>query len=70
MGSIVKIISTKIEDFVISTVEMDEYSNQVDGIIQPDIHIPYIADEYMKGGDPVLEHCLDYIKTKQPISQK
>ena len=55
---------------VISTMEMDEYSKQVNGIIQPDVHIPYVADEYMKGGDPVLEHCLDYIKTKQPISQK
>jgi len=55
---------------VTSVMEMDEYSRQENGIIKPDVHIPYIADEYMKGGDPVLEHCLDYIKTKLPISQK
>ncbi|MDE5421362.1 S41 family peptidase [Ancylomarina sp. DW003] len=47
---------------VISGMEMDEYSNQKEGVIQPDILIPYSAFEYMNGGDPVLNHCLEYIR--------
>ena len=46
----------------ISTVEYDEKTKATDGILQPDIHIPYKASEYMKGGDPVLEKLLEYIK--------
>lgn len=47
---------------VISTMEMDEYSKQKDGIIHPDILIPYKASEYMNGGDPILENCLKLIQ--------
>ncbi|WP_185969044.1 S41 family peptidase [Carboxylicivirga sp. M1479] len=47
----------------ISTVEYDEYTNAIDGILKPDIEIPYIASKYMQGGDPVLEKLIDIIKS-------
>jgi C-terminal processing protease CtpA/Prc len=50
--------------WTISTVEYLEYTNAENGILKPDIAIPFVASEYMKGGDPVLEHCLELIKAK------
>ncbi len=46
-----------------STVETDEYTKAKDGIIRPDISIPYIAKEYMNGGDPMLNKLLKIIKS-------
>ena len=54
----------------ISTVHYDEHTKAIDGILYPDIHIPYIASEYMKGGDPVLEKLLEYLKGKGELSGK
>ncbi|MCM1031139.1 MAG: S41 family peptidase [Oscillibacter sp.] len=48
--------------FVISTVEHSEYTQSPDGQIYPDIEIPYVASEYMQGGDPLLEKLLKYIQ--------
>lgn len=48
-----------------STVMIDEFTKNPDGQIYPDIEIPYIAREYMQGGDPVLEKLLNYIKTNK-----
>lgn len=48
--------------FVISTVEHSEYTKNPDGQIYPDIEIPYVASEYMQGGDPLLEKLLKYIQ--------
>ena len=48
----------------VSTTEYNEYTKAKDGIVRPDIPIPYIAREYMKGGDPVLEKLLEYLKNK------
>ena len=47
--------------WAISTVENFEYTNAENGIVNPDISIPFVASEYMDGGDPVLEKCLEYI---------
>ncbi len=55
---------------VISTVEMDEYSNQENGIIMPDVLIPYKAEEYKNGGDPILEKCLEHINLNKSLSYK
>ena len=55
---------------VISTVEIDEYSNQKNGIIMPDVFIPYKAEEYKNGGDPVLEKCLEYITPNKYLGYK
>ena len=48
--------------WTISTVENFEYTKAEGGILNPDISIPFVASEYMKGGDPVLEKCMEYIK--------
>lgn len=47
-----------------STVMMDEYTKSPDRQVYPDIPIPFIASEYMRGGDPVLEKLLEYIKNE------
>lgn len=48
-----------------STVEYDEYTKAVNGIVKPDISIPFIAEEYAKGGDPILEELIKIIKKKE-----
>jgi len=50
--------------FSFSTIQYDEYTKAKDGIVRPNIPITYIAREYMKGGDPVLEKLLEYLKNK------
>lgn len=50
--------------FVMSTIENNEYTKRIDGQVYPDIEIPYIASEYMQGGDPMLEKLLEYILLK------
>ncbi|MCG8581671.1 MAG: S41 family peptidase [Bacteroidales bacterium] len=47
---------------IYSTVEYSEFTKSPDGNIYPDIHIPYIASEYISGRDPVLEKLLEIIK--------
>ncbi len=46
---------------VCSTAVFDEHTKAQNGILTPDIEIPYIAKEYMQGGDPVLEKLLEKI---------
>lgn len=46
----------------ISTTEFDEYTKAVGGYLIPDIPIPYIAEEYMSGGDAMLDRLLEIIK--------
>ncbi|WP_010665112.1 S41 family peptidase [Marinilabilia salmonicolor] len=53
--------------FAFSTIQYDEYTKAKDGIVRPDIPIPYIAREYMKGGDPVLEKLLEYLKDEKLV---
>lgn len=48
----------------ISSVEFDEYSNVVNGILYPDYYIECSAMEYNSCADPVLEKAIDYAKTK------
>ena len=52
----------------VSTTEYDEYTLAVDGVLMPDIAIPYIAEDYLSGEDAMLEKLLDIIKNKT-ISQ-
>jgi len=47
--------------WTISTVENFEHTKAKNGILRPDVFIPFVASEYMKGGDPVLEKCLQFI---------
>ena len=55
--------------WTISTTEINEYSRAVNGIIQPDIPILYIARDYMNGGDPMLQKLLEYFQPEN-IDQK
>ncbi len=48
-----------LEDSCVSVVEIDEHTKAVDGVLMPDIHIPYVAREYMDGRDAMLEELLD-----------
>lgn len=45
----------------ISIVEFDEYTETADGILMPDIGIPYIAEDYLTGKDGMLEKLLEII---------
>ena len=45
----------------ISTVEFNECTKAVDGILMPDIIIPYVAKEYMSGDDYMISKLLEYI---------
>jgi hypothetical protein len=45
----------------ISTTMIDEYTNSIDGILFPDIIIPYIASDYHKYDDPVVTELLHRI---------
>lgn len=48
----------------ISTNESDLYTKAVDGVLMPDIHIPYVARDYMTGKDAMLEKLLEKIKVQ------
>jgi len=45
----------------ISTMEYNEYTKSIDGVVHPDILIPYEARKFMHGGDPILDKLLEYI---------
>lgn len=53
--------NTDITTLIYSTVEIDEHTKAVNGIIKPDISIPYVAKEYAKGGDPMLGKLINMI---------
>lgn len=56
--------------FFISTVEYDDYTKAVDGVLFPDIMIPYKVSQFMDGGDPVMEQLLANIRFRQEIKQR
>ena len=45
----------------ISTMEYNEYTKSTNGIVKPDIYIPYTASNIMKGEDSMLDELLEYI---------
>ncbi len=45
----------------VSTREFDEYTKAVDGVLLPDIAIPYVARDYLTGRDAMLEKLLEII---------
>ncbi len=45
----------------ISMVEIDEYTKAADGILMPDIPIPYVASDWLDGRDAMLDRLLDII---------
>lgn len=53
-----------LQDGCISTVESDLYTKAVDGVLMPDISIPYMAKDYLSGKDAMLEKLLEIIKAQ------
>lgn len=47
----------------LSTTEFDEYTEAVDGVLMPDIAIPYVAADYLTGRDAMLDKLLATIKS-------
>lgn len=50
----------------VSTTEFDEYTRAVEGVLLPDIPIPFIAAEHLSGRDAVLERLLGIIARQNP----
>lgn len=46
----------------IATTEYEEYSLAVDGVLMPDITIPYAAEDYLSGQDAMLDQVLEIIR--------
>ena len=51
----------------ISTSMSDLYTKAVDGVLMPDIHIPYVAKDYMTGKDAMLDKLLKIISGKSNV---
>ncbi len=47
----------------VSTVEFEEYTEAVGGVLTPDIAIPYTAADYLSGRDAVLDKLLAVIES-------
>lgn len=58
------LLPTLLRASAISIVEYDEYTKATDGVLLPDIPIPYVAADYLSGKDGVLEKLLQIIKYK------
>jgi hypothetical protein len=56
--------------FFISTVQYEDYTRAVDGVLFPDVMLPYRVTEYLQGGDPVLMKLLKYITFRQEIKRR
>jgi hypothetical protein len=56
--------------FFISTVQYEDYTRAVDGVLFPDVMLPYRVTEYLQGGDPVLMKLLKYITFRQQIKRR
>ncbi|MCM1301245.1 MAG: S41 family peptidase [Bacteroides cellulosilyticus] len=52
-------------NIAISTLEIDEYTKAVDGVLMPDIPISYVARDYLSGRDAMLDKLLEIIKSDQ-----
>lgn len=56
------LLPTLLQQTGISIVEYDEYTRAVDGVLMPDIAIPYVARDYLSGRDAVLDKLLEIIE--------
>ena len=54
----------------VSTMEYDEHTRAIDGVLMPDIAIPYVAQDYLTGRDAMLNKLLDIIREKNEQSFK
>ncbi|MEG2370487.1 MAG: S41 family peptidase [Alistipes sp.] len=56
------LLPTLLHELAISTTEIDEYTKAVDGVLIPDIAIPYVAADYLSGKDAMLEKLLAQLR--------
>jgi len=56
--------------FFISTVQYEDYTRAIDGVLFPDVMLPYRVNEYLQGGDPVLAKLLRYIAFRQKTKRR
>lgn len=57
------VISTRAyQNLIVSTVQYNENTKSLDGILVPDIEIPCVAKEYMEQEDPILNKLLKKIE--------
>lgn len=60
----------QLRETCVSTVEIDEYTYAVDGVLMPDIPIPYVAADYLTGRDAMLEKLLEKIRSGDKLARK
>ncbi|MCM1150491.1 MAG: S41 family peptidase [Alistipes sp.] len=53
---------SQLAETAVSMVEIDECTRRDDGYVVPDIAIPYVAADYLMGGDAMLEKLLDMLR--------
>lgn len=63
------LLPTALRQNGISMVEIDEYTKAADGILMPDIPIPYVASEWLDGRDAMLDRLLDIIVAERKESK-
>ncbi len=56
-----QMIPVQLVETSVSTVEIDEYTRAADGVLQPDIVIPYVAADYLTGRDAMLDRLMEII---------
>ncbi len=57
------VISTWVySNLIVSTVQYNENTQKSDGVLVPDIEIPYVAREYMMQEDPILNRLLNKLE--------
>ena len=54
----------------VSTMEYDEHTRAVNGVLMPDIAIPYVARDYLSGQDAMLNKLLEIIREQNEQSFK
>lgn len=56
-------LSSLLYETSVSTTEYDENTLAVDGVLMPDIYIPYVAEDYLSGQDAMLDKLLEIIQS-------
>ena len=64
------LLPTLLREVGISTIEYDEYTRAVNGVLMPDIAISYVAQDYLTGRDAMLNKLLEIIREQNEQSLK
>lgn len=59
-GDVINILAY--QNLILSTVQYNENTKSSNGILVPDIEIPYVAKEYMEQEDPILNKLLEMLE--------